>query len=147
MLPSWLDLVRRSLSVALLPIAVQATAATLTVKVPGPLDPKGRIGCGLFAGESGFPMDNSVARMQWLPAQVDGVTCVFTDVADGAYALSVVLDMNGNQRVDTNFLGMPREAWGESNNARPSLRPPRFDEAVFKVTDGKHVQFDVRVAK
>ncbi len=128
-------------------VALPAVASSITVIVPGPLDANGMVGCGLFASERGFPMDNSAARMQWQPAQAGGVRCVFQDVADGSYAVSVLLDMNRNQRVDTNFVGLPTEAWGVSNNARPSLRAPRFDEAMFKVTAGQPLEITVRVAK
>ena len=122
-----------------------AAAATITVTVPGPLAAKGSVGCGLFAGERGFPMEESVARTQWLVAQSGGVTCVFRDVADGTYAVTVVLDQNGNQRVDTNPMGMPVEEWGVSNNVRPAMRAPRFNEAAFRVSEDRPVEISVRL--
>jgi uncharacterized protein (DUF2141 family) len=82
-----------------------------------------------------------------LRADAKGVTCNFSDLADGSYAVSVSHDLNGNKKVDTNFLGMPTESWGVSNNARPSLRAPRFDEAVFKVVAGKDMTLDIKVDK
>ncbi|MFM9879954.1 MAG: DUF2141 domain-containing protein [Burkholderiaceae bacterium] len=119
----------------------------IVVKVSGVPDATGMVGCGLFADANGFPLDNSVAKMQWLPADPKGVTCLFTEVTSGSYAVSVMQDLNANRKVDTNFLGMPQEAWGVSNNARPSLRPPRFDEAVFKVEPGRSVSLEIKVAK
>ena len=139
--------IHAALAAALLAIGEAADAHTVTITVPGPLDSAGSIGCGLYAGPTGFPMDSSVARMSWQPARAGGVTCVFDGVADGRYAVSVLLDLNGNRRVDTNFVGMPKEAWGVSNNARPALRPPRFDEAAFTVADGKPVSLTIEVAK
>ena len=57
-------------------------------------------------------------------------------------------DVNGNRRADTNLVGMPVEQWGVTNNARPTLRAPRFDEAAFAVAEaGGEVVLDVRVAK
>lgn len=124
-----------------------AAAHTITVVIPATLDAAGRVGCALFSGERGFPMDNAAARMQWLPAQPEGVRCVFRDVADGTYAVSVVLDMNGNQRVDTNFVGLPTEAWGVSNNVRPTLRAPRFDEAAFRLSGGQPIELTIQVLR
>jgi uncharacterized protein (DUF2141 family) len=70
------------------------------------------------------------------------------DYPEGSYAVSIGHDLNGNKRVDTNFIGLPTEQWGVSNNARPSLRAPRFDEAVFKVAaDAKEWVIDIKVAK
>ncbi len=122
-------------------------AAEIIVKVSGIEEAQGEIGCALFKGPDGFPMDNSVARQQWLPAQKGGVSCRFSDVPDGSHAASASHDLNGNRKVDTNFLGMPQEAWGVSNNVRPTLRAPRFEEAVFQVRDGKDMVIEIRVAK
>jgi len=53
----------------------------------------------------------------------------------GTYALSVLQDLNGNFRMDTNFLGIPTEASGSSNNAPARWSAPKFEDAVFTVGD------------
>jgi uncharacterized protein (DUF2141 family) len=128
-------------------LPTQAHAAELIVKVTGIGEAPGQIGCALFKGPTGFPMDNSATQQQWQAADPKGVSCKFSDVADGSYAVSVSYDLNGNKKVDTNFLGIPTEAWGVSNNVRPALRAPRFEEAVFKMVDGKDLTLDIKVAK
>lgn len=123
-------------------------AAELVVKVSGMTERFGQIGCALFAGDKGFPMDNAAARVQWLASDVNGVTCRFPEVTEGTYAVSIAHDLNGNKQVDTNFVGIPTEAWGVSNNVRPTLRAPKFGEASFKVPgDAKEIVIDIRVAK
>jgi uncharacterized protein (DUF2141 family) len=125
-----------------------AHAAELVVRISGLSEPMGQVGCALFARAAGFPMDNASARLLWLAADPKGVTCRYADVPEGSYAVSIVHDANGNRRVDTNFIGLPIEQWGVSNNARPGLRAPRFDEAVFKIAaDAKEVVIDIKVAK
>jgi uncharacterized protein (DUF2141 family) len=62
--------------------------------------------------------------------------------------VSIAHDMNGNRKVDTNFLGLPSEQWGVSRNIRPTLRAPRFEGAVFKIAnDAGDVMIDIRVSK
>jgi uncharacterized protein (DUF2141 family) len=123
-------------------------AAELVVRVKGIAAPLGQIGCSLFASDKGFPMDNSGARQQWLPAQAGGTECRFSDVAPGSYAVSIGHDRNGNRKVDTNFVGLPTEQWGVSRNARPSLRAPRFNEAVFTVpADAAMHEIEITVAQ
>lgn len=123
-------------------------AADVVVRVSGLSEPLGQVGCALFARAAGFPMDNAGARVQWLPADPKGVVCRYADVPAGSYAVSIGHDLNGNKRVDTNLIGLPTEPWGVSNNARPSLRAPRFDEAVFKVAaDAVEVVVDIQVAR
>jgi uncharacterized protein (DUF2141 family) len=125
-----------------------SNAAELVVRINGLSEPLGQVGCSLFAGANGFPMDNTGARVMWLPAEAKTVTCRFADVPEGSYAVSIGHDLNGNKRVDTNFIGLPTEQWGVSNNARPNLRAPRFDEAVFKVSaDAKEVVLDIKAGK
>ncbi|MDP3290337.1 MAG: DUF2141 domain-containing protein [Methyloversatilis sp.] len=121
---------------AVFALALHAQAAEVVVRVSGATTANGEIGCALFEQEKGFPMDNTSARALWQPAAVGGISCRFSDVAAGRYAVSVAHDLNGNRRVDTNLIGLPTEAWGVSNGVRPTLRAPRFDEAAFIVKDG-----------
>ena len=129
-------------------VPLSAVAAELVVRITGLSEPLGQVGCSLFAGPAGFPMDTSGARQVWQAADAKGVICRYSDVPEGSYAVSIGHDLNGNKRVDTNFVGLPTEQWGVSNNARPSLRAPRFDEAMFKVTaEAKEVVVDIKVAR
>ena len=129
-------------------LPMTASAAELLVRITGLSEPLGQVGCSLFAGPAGFPMDNAGARQLWQAADAKGVTCRYSDVPEGTYAVSIGHDLNGNKRVDTNFVGLPTEQWGVSNNVRPNLRAPRFDEAMFKVAaDAKDVVIDIKVAK
>jgi uncharacterized protein (DUF2141 family) len=123
-------------------LAGDAFAATLRVEVfvPGTISNTGRIGCALYSSEDGFPMDATKARAQlWQPSAAK-VTGEFEELPAGNYAASLSHDLNNSQVVDTNWLGMPKEAWCFSRNARPSLRAPRFEEASVPVpADGKVV--------
>ena len=56
-----------------------------------------------------------------------------TDLPPGTYAVSVYEDLNGNHKLDHNFLGIPREPVGASNNPRSRLGPPRFKQCSFHV--------------
>ena len=131
-----------------LPVAV-ATAADLVVRISGLQPPVGAVGCTLFSGERGFPNDASTAmQRQWVTTTGTTATCRFAGVAAGRHAVSVAHDANGNRKVDTNLLGIPKEQWGVSNNVRPTMRPPRFAEAAFDVTEGTGERIvDVRVAQ
>lgn len=110
-----------------------AHAQELIVKVTMVKSTQGEVGCALYSGATGFPTDNALVPAQWQTPGADSVVCRFTDIKPGPYAVAVSHDLNGNRRTDTNFLGMPKEDWGVSNNVRPNLRAPTFDEARFEV--------------
>jgi len=61
------------------------------------------------------------------------VTVVFNDLAPGNYAASVFHDVNKNGELDTNWIGIPKEAYGFSNNARGTMGPPDYEDCVFQV--------------
>ena len=140
--------VLRPLAAIALTLPMAAGAAEVVVRITGLSEPFGQVGCSLFAGPAGFPKDSSGARQFWQAADAKGVTCRYSDVPEGTYAVSIGHDLNGNKRVDANFVGLPTEQWGVSNNARPNLRAPRFDEAMFKVAaDAKELVIEIKVAK
>ncbi len=117
----------------------------LIVKVNGANSSLGEIGCSLFDAGDAFPMDASRAKQIWQAANVAGVSCRFEKVMPGTYAVAIGHDLNGNKRVDTNFLGIPKEGWGVSNNIVPSLRAPKFDEAKFEVKEGVPTELEIKL--
>jgi uncharacterized protein (DUF2141 family) len=56
------------------------------------------------------------------------------DIEPGLHAVSVQHDENNNGKLDTDFLGIPHEGVGVSNNPQPRRGPPRFAEAAFRLS-------------
>ncbi len=65
------------------------------------------------------------------------------DVQKGQYAISIFQDENRNGKLDANFIGIPKEPYGFSNNMKKML-PPTFEEALFEYKDDKVVEIDLR---
>lgn len=123
-------------------------ASDLIVEVRGIRSMNGELGCAIFSGPAGFPREPSRAAQQdWQPVKGTTMSCRFGDLKPGRYAVAVTHDLNGNHRTDTNFFGIPTEQWGVSNNVRPSLRAPRFDEAEFGVTDASPMTIDIQLSR
>ena len=55
------------------------------------------------------------------------------DLPEGIYAIALFVDANKNLKIDKNFLGIPKEQFGFSNNAMGKLSAPTFEQAKFKV--------------
>ena len=122
-----------------------AVAADVIVKVSGANSTQGQVRCALFEKGAAFSMDTTGTKQVWLAADSGALVCKFSDVAPGTYAVSVGHDINGNKKVDTNFLGIPKEGWAVSNNVVRKLIAPRFDEAQFVVKEGSNVELELKL--
>lgn len=95
----------------------------------------GSVFCALHSKAKTFPGDSAkaVATLQVKP-KGKKAKCVFEKIPLGTYAVSAYHDSNGNGELDTNWLGIPKEGVGASNNAKGSMGPPKFDDAKFELT-------------
>ena len=75
--------------------------------------------------------EKPVAAQKVAAAQGE-VKLQFKDLAPGTYAVQVMHDENENNQLDTNFLGIPTEGYGFSNNPNV-MRKAHYDEARFDV--------------
>jgi len=71
------------------------------------------------------------------------IKVVFKNIPEGQYAIMVVHDENANNKMDFELNGMPKEAYGTSNNEM-SFGPPIFEDAKFNVTD-KNLDLEIRL--
>jgi uncharacterized protein (DUF2141 family) len=99
---------------------------------------KGQIVCALFSSAADFPKNGNKAVAHAKAGISHGRSvCEFPRITPGRYAVSVFHDENSNGKMDTNFMGIPREGVGASNNARGHFGPPKFDDAAFRYSGGK----------
>lgn len=114
----------------------QAGARThLTIDVRLTPAAHGELGYLIFASPDGFPGQRDKAILRGflpIPARAQHLL-VQADLPPGTYAVSVYDDLNGNHKLDHNFMGIPREPVGASNNPPPRFGPPRFDECSFRL--------------
>lgn len=113
----------------------EQTGVKLVVRITQVEDAGGPVRCALFADADGFPGKPEKAAQRVLaPSVSNGVaTCTFEGLAPGEYAVSVHHDENDNGKMDSNFFGVPKEGYGASNDAKGSMGPPKFKDAVFQV--------------
>lgn len=67
-------------------------------------------------------------------------TIIIESLNPGKYAFRYFHDENKNKKLDTNWIGIPNEGYGFSNNAEGSFGPPSFDEMVFEISKDKTVK-------
>jgi len=76
-----------------------------------------------------------------LPIQQKKVTIIdgqieirFTNVPAGKYAISYFHDENKNSELDTGTMGIPKEGYGFSNDARGFMGPPGLKDQIFDLS-------------
>lgn len=116
--------------VALFALPGAAPLNDLDIAIDHLRSPKGLLQLCLTVNESSFPdcEDDPAARRMTVRAK-DAVAR-FAGLPAGQYALAIVHDENGNNKLDT-FAGIPKEGIGFSRNPSFSFGPPRFSQAVF----------------
>ena len=73
-----------------------------------------------------FPDGAGAVAAQWRSARNGVLEFVFTGLPAGKFAVAVFHDENGNDTLDTNLLGIPKEGYAFSENARGFAGPPSF---------------------
>ncbi len=117
-------------------VGAQVRAGTrLTVDVRLTEGAHGDLAYLIFCSATGFPGERDKAiRHGFLPIPPGAMQMNFhADLPPGVYAVSLYEDLNGNHKLDHNFLGIPREPVGASNNPPGRMGPPRYRDCCFRV--------------
>lgn len=121
-----------------------AHAASLTVQITRADPGIGQIAVALFNSQESF-LETAVFDSTQLVAESDTLTFEFSDLTPGEYAISTFYDKNENGKLDTRFLGIPKEPFGFSNNPSILFGPPSFDKTKIHLEDGpKEIEISLK---
>ena len=108
------------------------SVSDLQVEFSNILEAKGDLYVAVYNSSNAFLKEDQVFRKIIVPITQTGALKVsIDDLPPGQYALSCFHDVNGNGKLNTNWMGIPNEPYGFSNNARPKFRAPNWGEASF----------------
>ncbi len=97
---------------------------------------KGKVVVALFNKEGDFLKKDYKNKVVNINGDLEAVA-VFKNLPQGTYAVSVIHDENENKELDANFVGIPKEAFGFSRDAKGGFGPPSFDAASFSLVTGR----------
>ena len=124
--------------------STSAQFGTITVHITGMTNLAGMFGVSLYNSKKGFPGKHEEAFASTLKKVTrTNDSVIFENIPYGNYAISIMHDENNNGKLDTNFLGIPKEGVGVSNNPKIGFGGPKFQNSVF-ILDRK--ELDVRIA-
>lgn len=97
----------------------------------------GDLGYLIFASSDGFPGNHNKALRQGFSPIPRGAKQmkITLDLPPGTYAVSLYEDLNGNHKLDHNWIGIPGEPVGVSNNPAAHFGAPKFGDSSFHLAD------------
>ena len=103
----------------------------LSIKISGFENDKGDCWFALDNSERVYESKDSVFIGKILPIINRGVYLKIDSLEYGYYAIKVFHDENCNGELDLNFLGIPTEDYGYSNNVSGWFGPPKWEKTRF----------------
>ncbi|WP_395790660.1 DUF2141 domain-containing protein [Aquimonas sp.] len=121
-----------------------ASAGTLEVEITDIRSTEGQLMVAVHGSTGGWDGKGEPAAAQLHSPTGDTAVLRFEGLAPGSYAVQVMHDQNGNGKLDANFMGMPIEGYGFSNNPEV-MRKATFDEARIELVEaGTRIQLRLR---
>jgi len=127
------------------PGMLRADGFVLTVELSGFRSDKGAAVVLLYDNADAFPTKSKLALSKQRVSVIGGLAKVeFPNLKAGDYAVAAFHDINDNRKMDTNFLGIPKEPIGVSNDAKGRMGPPSFKDAKFAVSGSQTVRITIK---
>lgn len=118
----------------------------INIIITGLDNDRGQVLVSLFKDGDGYPHDPGKAIRKGRTAAAGKKAMIsFSDLPSGKYAAVVLHDENNNLKMDKNWLGLPKEGYGFSNNVMGSFGPPSFSRASFLHTGDKQTSISISV--
>ena len=120
---------------------VPAGSGKLVVTVSGFNSDKGSAIVSLFK-EKGFLDDSKALDIINAEIKDKEATVTFKNVSFGEYAVGAIHDEDSNGKLNTNWLGIPKEGTGVTNDAKGSMGAPEYKDAkIIFEKDGQAITF------
>lgn len=125
--------------------AEAATEGTISIRVTGLKNDKGQVCIALYNSPDTFPVDEKHFRATCAGIVGKTATIALPNIPPGQYAAFAFHDKDGDGKLKTNWLGIPKEGVGASRGAKGRMGPPKFKDAAFDVgKGGKQIQIAIQ---
>ena len=108
------------------------TTNSISLSVNNIKSTDGKVLIALHKGEENF-LGDAIKSHSVKLKNSDPVTVKFEGLEQGVYTISVVHDENDNNKLDTNFMGIPSEPYGISMDGKRMFSAPEYDKAKFEL--------------
>ena len=100
----------------------------------------------IFNNPSSFTSETAIPfKCITVPIKNQSATALFNDIPPGTYAMFVLHDENNNNKMDKNFIGIPKEGYGASGNKLPFASAPGYNDNKFIIEGNTTVKLFIKV--
>lgn len=116
----------------------QPSSSTLELEIGEFRNTKGHVLISVFDNADDYPENEGKAIANKKVKVTQKIQTITIDnLSPGEYAVVFLHDENGNQEMDTNFVGAPMEGYGASNDAVNTFSAPKYGDAKFLLGEEK----------
>ncbi|MFT2110769.1 DUF2141 domain-containing protein [Marinomonas sp. 2405UD68-3] len=119
-----------------------ASHQTFTLNINGLISGQGNVMGVFYQSEEDYKSRSNGFSHLRIPVTSDSVDVILTDLPNSMIIFTGYQDVNGNNKLDTNLIGIPNEPYGFSNNARGQYGPPKYSQMAFLPTTNKSMTID-----
>lgn len=117
------------------PVRLESETASFQLTITGFGKIEGNVRIAMFNSEESYNKKEEPIYAIELPVNDTKVSWDVEALPKGEYAIAIYHDKNENGKLDTNMLGIPKERYGFSNDARGKFGPASWRDAHFSVID------------
>lgn len=121
--------------------AIGISQHDLSIEINNVKTSNGTINVAIYDESDGFLKFDKVFVADSVVASKGKTSIKIEGLPEGQYALAIFHDENGNNKLDTNWLGIPKEDIGFSNARMKTFGPPQFEECAFRLN--AHSQIEI----
>jgi len=97
---------------------------------------KGNLGIGIFKTEEEFKTEKAFKSLNLSKANLkNGKLSASISLPNGTYGISVLDDENNNNKMDYNFIGIPKEGFAFSNYYHSGFSKPKLIQFQFTINN------------
>lgn len=109
----------------------------LAIKISNIEKIKGEIKVGVFNTETNFLKEGHAIKNYSVKVENNTAVLTITDLPKGEYAITMYHDQNSDNECNRNFIGIPKEPYGFSNNIKPKMSAPKYKDCKFTFLENK----------
>lgn len=107
----------------------------LTLKVKNIGETIGQMCIAIYGSEDDYKDNKNQIWADCISVSSTTFEYIIEDLPKGRYMISIFHDLDSNEELNTNWIGMPKEPFGFSKDAKGKMGPPKFENASFELNE------------